>query len=223
MPNSNDKKPRPQSNLLLWGSIAGAAALLLLCCCGVGGVGTYFAVNRGGGVPGFTVAKVDADNVENTRAWAEKTVARLKEIDAKGNKAATDAEVAKAEKELKDALLNKKVRWSLAINGIQDDREVVLEQFFGKDIGKVKTDFEAEKPRRKLYMRVYVEEDADGVFLDTDIPRSEARKKNRYTLIRKVIEVNIRQHDENWISPDRWNNCVDILDTFCVDIILKRE
>src|SRR5262245_19989031 len=65
-----------------------------------------------GGFPGFVAARLDLDNVENMRAWAETAVARLKELEAKGNRAATDAEVAKLEKEMRDALQEKTIRWS---------------------------------------------------------------------------------------------------------------
>ena len=61
--------------------------------------------------PGFTAARLDPDNVENTRAWAEKAVARLKELEAKGDRKATDAEVARLEKEMRAALQDKKIRW----------------------------------------------------------------------------------------------------------------
>src|SRR5882724_7945217 len=112
MPQDADGKPAKKSNTVLLVSIIGGVCVLLTCCCGTG-VGTWFFFFRTGaagdlGVPGLTAANLDANNLENTRAWAEKTAAKLKAIDAKGNRAATDTEVAKIEKEMRDALVGKK-------------------------------------------------------------------------------------------------------------------
>ena len=144
-------------------------------------------------------------------------------MDAKGKRAATDTEVAKIEKEMRDALVGKKIRWSLAIAGVRDDGEVDLEQFYGNEDGKVAEGPDAGKRRRKLYLRVYLEAERDAVRVDDEIPRAKASKGSRFTLERKVIEVNIRQRDANWSSPDRYTNTVDVLDTFCVDIIVQRQ
>jgi hypothetical protein len=176
-----------------------------------------------GVVPVFAAAKLDPDNVENTRAWAEKAVARLKELEAKGNRGATDAEVAKLEKEMRDALQDKKIRWALVIDGVRQDGEVDLEQFFGKDDGKIPDGEEAGKRRRKLYFRIYLDGDGDEVRIGNEIDQQQAVKGNRFTLQRQVIEVNIRQRDTNWRSRNRWTDVVDVLDTFCVDIIVKRK
>jgi hypothetical protein len=176
-----------------------------------------------GAVFGLTAARLDPDNVQNTRAWAEKAVARLKELEAKGNRAAADAEVARLEKEMQGSLQDKKIRWSLVINGVRKDGEVDLEQFFGKDDGKVPDGKEAGKPRRKLYLRIYLDADGDEVRIGNEITRDQAVKGTRFTLKRQVIEANIRQRDTNWRSHNRWTDVVDVLDTFCVDIIVKRK
>jgi hypothetical protein len=173
--------------------------------------------------PGFTAAKLDPDNVENTRAWAEKAVARLKELEAKGDRKATDAEVARLEKEMRDALQDKKIRWALVIDGARKDGEVDLAQFFGNDDGKIPDGKEAGKKRRKLYMRVYLAADGDEVRIGDEIDAQQAMKGNTFTLERQVIETNIRQRDTNWRSRNLWTDVVDVLDTFCVDIIVKRK
>jgi len=176
-----------------------------------------------GAVPGFTAARLDPDNVENTRAWAEQAVARLKGLDAKGDRAATDAAVAKLEKELRDALQDKKVRWSLVIDGVRQDGEVDLEQFFGHDDSKVADGPEAGKRRRKLYLRIYLDAAGDEVRVGDEVKQEQAGKGNRFTLQRQVVEVGIRQRDTNWRSHNRWTDVVDVLDTFCVDLIVKRK
>jgi hypothetical protein len=224
MSNEPNSTPPKKSNAVLLISILIGVPVLLTCCCSVG-VGGWWVFFRSGalGVPGFSAAKLDTGNVENTRAWAEKSVARLKELEAKGNRAATDAEVAKLEKEMRDALEGKQIRWSLVIEGVRDDGEVNLAQFFGKDDGRFKDGEDAGKKRRKLYMRIYLEGGGDEVRIGDEINRSQAAKGSRFTLQRKVIEVNIRQRDENWSSHNTWTDTVEVLDTFCVDIIVKRE
>lgn len=172
---------------------------------------------------GFTAARLDLNNVENTRAWAEKAVARLKELEAKGDRKATDAEVAKLEKEMRDALQDKKIRWALVIDGVRKDGEVDLAQFFGKDDGKVTEGAEVGKLRRKLYFRIYLDADGDEVRIGGEITKDQAVKGSRFPLARTVIETNIRQRDTNWSSRNRWTDVVDVLDTFCVDIIVKRK
>jgi hypothetical protein len=173
--------------------------------------------------PGFTVARLDPGNVENTRAWAEEAVAHLKELEAKGNRAATDAEVARLEKEMRDALQDKKLRWALVIDGVRQDGEVDLEQFFGKDDGKISDGKEAGKRRRRLTMRIYLDAGGDEVRIGDEITKEQAVKGSRFPLERQVIETNIRQRDTNWSSHNRWTGVVDVLDTFCVDIIVKRK
>ena len=173
-------------------------------------------------IPGVAGARLDADNVENTRAWAEKAVARLKELEAKGA-AAADAEVARLEKEMSDALEGKTIRWALAIDGVRPDGEVDLEQFFGKDDGKVTEGNEAGKLRHKLYFRIYLDAEPDAVRIGGEITREKARKGKRFTLERQVIETNIRKRDTNWSSRNRWTDVVDVLDTFCIDVIVKRK
>lgn len=172
--------------------------------------------------PGFTIPRLELDNVENTRAWAEQAVTRLKALEANGDRSATDAEVAKIEKELHAALQDKEVRWSLVISGVRQDGEVDLEQFYGAGDGKVQGGGDAGKPRRKLYFRIYLDADGDEVRVGDEIGQPEASKGNRFTLRRKVIETNIRQRDTNWSSPNRWTGVVDVLDTFCMDVIVKR-
>jgi hypothetical protein len=173
--------------------------------------------------PGFTAARLDPDSVENTRAWAEKAIARLKELEAKGDRKATDAEVAGLEKEMRAALQDKKIRWALVIDGARKDGEVDLAQFFGHDNGKIPDGKEAGKKRRKLYMRIYLDADRDEVRIGDEIDKEQAMKGNSFTLQRQVIETNIRQRDTNWRSRNLWTDVVDVLDTFCVDIIVKRK
>jgi hypothetical protein len=172
-------------------------------------------------VPVFTAATLDPNNLENTRSWAEKSVARLKELEAKGNRAASDAMVGELDKEMHDALVGKKVRWMFVINGVQDDGEVDLEQFFGHDDGKVVDGPETGQRRRKLYLRIYLDAGGDEVRVGDEINQSQATKGSQFTLQRTVVEATIRR-DNNWTSPNRWTNVVDRLDTFCVDIIVKR-
>jgi hypothetical protein len=220
--DNSDKPAKKSSNVVLV-SIVGGVVVLSTCCCGVG-IGTWYSFFRTGGlgVPGVTVARLDTNNFENTRAWAEKTVAKLKDLDAKGNRAATDAEVAKIEKEMRDAIVGKEIHWSMIIAGVRDDGEVDLEQFHGKDDGKVPEGPDAGKPRRKLYFRVYLEAEVDAVRVGNEITREQARKGSPFPLERKVIEANIRQRDSNWSSRNRYTNSVERLDTFCVDIIVQR-
>jgi hypothetical protein len=124
---------------------------------------------------------------------------------------------------MRDALQDKNVGWSLVIDGVRKDGEVDLEQFFGTDDGKVSDGPEAGKRRRKLYLRIYLDADGDAVRVGDEIKEQQAVKGNRFTLQRQVIEVNIRQRDTNWRSHNRWTDVVDFLDTFCVDIIVKRK
>jgi hypothetical protein len=224
MANEPSNMPGKQPSPTVLIAIVAAVVLLLTCCC-CGGGGAWMAFFRSGSisVPGLTTARLDPSNVENTRAWAEKAVARLKDLEAKGNRAATDAEVARLEKEMRDALLDKKVRWSLVISGVRNDGEVDLDQFFGKDDGKVPDGRDAGKRRRRLYMRIYLAEDGDEVRVGDEINQFQAAKGKSLTLQRRVIEVNIRQRDTNWSAYHQWTGVVDVLDTFCVDIIVKRR
>src|ERR1043166_2722235 len=161
MPKDANDKSTKKSNTTLILAIIGGVAVLSTCCCGAG-VGSWFFYFRTGaaGVPGLSgpaVARLDANNLENTRAWAEKTVAKLKDIDGKGNRAITDAEVAKVEKEMRDAMVGKKIRWSMIIAGVREEGEVDFAQFHGNDDGKIANGPDAGKPRRKLYLRLYFE------------------------------------------------------------------
>ena len=78
MPHDADSKPAKKSNTVLLVSALVGIPVLLTCCCGTG-IGTLFFFFRSGvpGVPGLSGAKLDSDNLENRRAWAEKTVKRL--------------------------------------------------------------------------------------------------------------------------------------------------
>jgi hypothetical protein len=178
MANEPSNMPGKQPSPAVLISIVVAATVLLTCCC-CGGGGAWLVFFRSGSisVPGLTTARLDPNNVENTRAWAEKAVARLKELEAKGNRAATDAEVARLEKEMRDALLDKKVRWSLVISGVRNDGEVDLDQFFGKDDGKVPDGRDAGKRRRRLYMRIYLAEDGDEVRIGDEINQFQAARE----------------------------------------------
>jgi hypothetical protein len=206
------KAAKGNSGVVLLISILGGALLLLSCCC-AGGVAGWYVFFQSGTI--LSVAKLDPDNVQNTRAWAEKTVARLKEIEAKGDQAATDREVVKLEKEMQAALVGKKTRWALVVYGVKNGNEADLEQFFGNDDG-----FEGGRKRRKLYFRIYYAEDGDEVLVGEFNPQQA--KGSRFTLQRTIIEANIRKRDTNWKMPNS-NNGVDVLDTFCVDIIVKRQ
>jgi len=117
--------PRRKQTPILWIAILVAVPLLFLCCGGVGVVALVVA-NRaretavGDSIlPSFTVERIDPDNLENTRAWAESTVKRLKEVESKGNDAATKEEMRKVEQKLKDSLLKKRVRWTFSVYGIE--------------------------------------------------------------------------------------------------------
>ncbi len=222
MPAESNKTPPKKANTVVLISILATVPARLSCCCGAG-VGTWYAFFRSSTVPGFAAARLDPDNIENTRAWAEKSVVRLKELEAKGNRAATDAEVAKLEQEMRDALQDKKIRWALVINGVRKDGEVDLEQFFGQDDGKVADGPDAGIRQRRLYLRVYLDAEGDAVRIGDEIKPNRANKGSRFTLQRTVIEANIRQRDKNWSSHNRWTDAVDRLDTFCVDIIVKRK
>jgi hypothetical protein len=212
---------------LLWVLILVPIPVALLCC--VGGVGIYFAFNwsGAGAAPSFTAAKIDPNNLGNTRAWSANTVKRLKEVEAKGNDAATKAEIKKVEQSLKDGLLNKKVHWAFSVNGMQHDAEVDVEQFFGTDDGRAPPPAGPQfngKPFRKLYFRVFFGKEGDGIMVDTDVSRAQAkllRKGSMQAIDRRVIEVRI-DHNDKWVGTNPWDDRIDVLDTFCITIVVAR-
>lgn len=228
-----DVAPRHKPNTILWIALLLAVPILFLCCGGVGVIALVIA-NRasdpsgGGIVPSFTVERPDPDNLENTRAWAESTVKRLKEVEAKDNEAATKEEMRKVEQQLKDTLLNKRVRWTFAFLGIHPGgHEICVEQFFGPDGGPFRGDDPrfAGKSTRKLYFRVYFNDESDGVFIGTDVSREKAQRMlpgDKQVVTARVVEVMLRRHD-NWLMPNKWTNGVDVLDDFCITLVIKRS
>jgi hypothetical protein len=224
--------PRRTQSPILWIALLLAVSLFFLCCGGVSVV-TYFVVNRvtdsaGGLLPSITIERPDPDNLENTRAWAASTVKRLKEIESKGDDAATKKEIGKVEQKLKDAFLGKKVRWSFPFIGLhKNGKEVNVDTFFGPDGGPFRGDDPrwAGKTTRKLYFRVFFGNENDGVLIGRDISREQAnrlRKGDPLAVKEKVTEVLLQHHDKWWL-PNNPSGGVDVLDDFCITLTLERS
>src|SRR4051794_3034849 len=166
------KPPRkpPKSNAVLFIILGSVAALVLLSCVGVGG---YFLLRKGSGpslgLPGR--AALDPNDVGNTSAWAKDAVERLK---------AGKADAAGVEKEVKDSLLGKQVRWSFPVEAV-DEGEVKIDTFFGYPAGKYEgADPKLKgKPLRRVYLRVYFEDDKDGVKVGDEVSQAEAARLNK--------------------------------------------
>ena len=225
MPESAKGSPDKKSLWIVLVVVVLGVPLLFLCCGGIG-IAIYFFFPGGRGVPGFTTARIDPNNIQNTRAWAEATVKRLKELDAKGDQVAVQAEMLKAEDALRAALLNKKVHWAFEVNGVEDNK-VDVETFFGIRAGNAPPPDDPQlkgKPVQKLYLRVFFHEREDGLLVGRDFSPEQAkalRKGTTQTLDRTVTTVEVRGHD-GWFSRNPWTDSVDVQDAFCVDIILTR-
>jgi hypothetical protein len=213
--------------------------LLAVVCLGGVAVGLYFATKRGGNdpagdAPGGPVARppeapgraaLDPESVDNTRAWAAEAVKRLKAAEA-GGPAAAKSEVARTEKDLRERLLGKRVRWAFAVQAV-DEGELKLETFFGTDAGSFQGDDPKLKgrPMRRLYFRVYLNADEDNVKVGDEVKAAEAqrlRNGGQFTVNRTVTEVTVDVHDK-WFMPDGYSNVVDVLEPYCVTVVLSRK
>jgi hypothetical protein len=219
MPTSRER-PAGKSHFLWW--IVGGSVLVVGCfgVCLCAGFFFWWKSSAGDG-PGFSRAAIDADNVENTRAWAADTVKRLKE----SSNSAT--EVSRVEKELKDALLGKKVRWTFPVEAV-DEGEVKLDTFFGAagepfrgDDPKLKG-----KPTRRVYLRVYLAADKDNVKVGDEATEVQAKllqKGSKWTVSRTVTEVSVEKGDDPWFFASAYSGVVDVLDAYCITIVLERK
>jgi hypothetical protein len=216
MPTSR-KRPARKSHLLLWIVLGSALGVGCLAICLSAGVFVWWRSSAADG-PGFSRAALDTENVENTRAWVADAVKRLKESDGRG------ADV--VEKELKDALLSKKVRWTFPVEAV-DEGELKLDTFFGTpgepfggDDLKLKG-----KPTRRVYLRVYLEADKDNVKVGDEVTAVQARllgKGSKWTVSRTVTEVSVEKGGP-WFSASAYTDVVDVLDAYCVTLVLERK
>jgi hypothetical protein len=220
------------SNTIVWivlGSLAG------LCLCVALGVGLVLLLKSSGSTSPSPLANLlggggavlDPNNVENTRAWAAEAVSRLKEAEASKNEAKTSAELVRVEKELKDGLLGKQVRWTFPVEAV-DEGEVKLETFFGTSAGEFRGDDPKLKgrPLRRLYLRVYFDAEKDGVKVGDEVTPQEAsrlRKGSFQTVTRTVIEATVTKKQDQWVSTSAYSDVVDVLEPFCVTIVLARR
>ncbi len=221
------RKPK-KSNAPLW---------IVLGCVGAIGasIGIYFMVKGSGKssssgkpsstdeVPGFVRAGIDTSNVENTRAWASAAVKQLKDADARK----TDAEMRRVEKELKDALLGKKIRWSFPVEAVTEN-EVKLDTFFGTKAGTFAGDDPQLKgrPLRKLYFRAYIGSEKDEVKIGDEVSATEAKrlhKGDQWTLTRTVTEVTVEKVNKQWLSVSSYTDVVDEMDAYCITLIMERK
>jgi hypothetical protein len=227
MPKRYRKRDKQQSTLILW---------IILAVVGVGGgsVGIYFLVKGSGKKtsateepPGLGLAVLDQDNVANTRSWAADQVKRLKDVAARKNDAALKDEISRVENELKSSLLGKKVRWAFPVAAVVDG-EVKLDTFFGIEAGRFPGDDPGlgGRPMRRLYFRAYFDGDNDVVHVGNDVSADEARrlrKGNTLTIVRTVTEVMLTQHDEKWVSTSAYSKVVDVMEPYCITVVLSRK
>jgi hypothetical protein len=221
MPNPPRRRPAPKSNALVWIVLGSLAALFVLG--GVVSVGAYFLLRGPGktnplGLPGSGRAALDANSVENTSVWAEDAVKKLKDGGGK------DAD--RVEKELKDALLGKQVRWTFAVEAV-DEGEVNIDSFFGTAAGK----YQGEdpklngKPLRRLHLRVYFTGEDGPVVVGKDVTELEAaglRQGSKVTVVRTVSEITVDKNDP-WFSGSPYTGIVDALEPYCVRITVARK
>jgi hypothetical protein len=217
MPNPPRRRPAPKSNALVWIVLGSLAALFVLG--GVVSVGAYFLL-RGRttslGLPAR--AALDPNSAENTSAWAADAMKKLKDGGGK------DAD--RVEKELKDALLGKQVRWTFAVEAV-DEGEVKIDSFFGTAAGK----FQGEdpklngKPLRRLHLRVYFTGEDGPVVVGKDVTALEAaglRQGSKVTVVRTVSEITVDKNDP-WFSGSPYTGIVDVLEPYCVRITVARK
>jgi hypothetical protein len=221
MPNPPRKRPAPKSNAVLWIVVISLAAVVVLG--GAVSVGAYFLLRGSGktpslGLPGSGRAALDTNSVENMSAWAADAVKRLKDADGK--------DAGRVEKELKDALLGKQVRWAFPVEAV-DEGEVKLDSFFGTKAGPFRSDDPKlnGKPSRRLHLRVFFAAEKDGVKVGDEVTAAEAeRLKNggKCAVVRTVAEVELTKHDP-WSSQSPYTGIVDALEPYCVTITLVRK
>jgi hypothetical protein len=163
-------------------------------------------------------AVIDPDSVENTAAWASAAVSRLK----------AGGDAARVEKELKDALLGKQVRWTFPVEAV-DEGEVKLDTFSGTPDGTFKGDDPKYngRPQRRLYFRVYLGDESDAVKVGGEVTQAQGaglRKGSPWTLARTVTEATVtRRGEDNWMSASAYSDVIDVLEPFCVTLVVVRK
>jgi hypothetical protein len=214
----NNRRAEP-SFPTFWVLVALGAVVLLVGL----GIGIYI-LSRGSELPavsGAARAVIDPNDAENTAAWAAAAVGRIKDA---GDKA--DAEAARVEKELKDALLGKQVRWTFPGEAV-DDGEVKLDSFFGTAAGKYAGDDPQlrGKPLRQLHLRVFFADGDSAVQVGKDVSALEAaglRQGSKCAVVRTVTEITVDRHDP-WVSASPYTGVVDVMEPYCVTIIVARK
>jgi hypothetical protein len=205
-------RPPAKSHLVLW-IVLGSVAFVGLC------VGAFFALKRSG--PSLlSGAGPDTASVENTRAWAAAAVERIKAAESSGG---ADAEIARVEKQAKDALVGKQVRWTFPVEAV-DEGEVKIDTFFGTRVGEHKGPDPGlkGKPLRRVYFRVYFKE---GVMVGDEVSEADAARLkpgDKWTVTRTVTSIEVRKHDP-WFMQSFYTKVVDDLEPFCVDIHVERK
>ena len=170
----------------------------------------------GGDAPGR--AAIDPNSIENTRAWSAAAVERL------GSGATTPERV---EKELKDGLVGRQVKWAFPVEAV-DEGEVKVDSFFGTDGGPFKgegAEFKG-RPTRKLYLRVYFDAEKDGILVGRDVTNEEAarlHKGGKQAVTRTVVEATVTKSDGTWVCPSKYSKVLDVLDAYCVTIVVARK
>lgn len=225
MPTPSRHRPVAKSNAVLW-IVLGSLAALGLC------IGAYFLLREPGktpspDLPGSGRAALDPNDVESTRAWAAEAVKSLKAAESAKNGARTDAEIARVEKELKDALLGKQVRWAFPVAAV-DGGEVKLDSFFGTKAGQFRSDDPKlnGKPMRRLHFRVFFEAEKDAVMVGDEVTQAQAgqlKKGSKVTVARTVTEITLTKHDDKWVSSSSYSDVVDVLEPYCVTVVVERK
>ena len=213
MPPPSRRRPPAKSHTVLW-IVLGCVALVGLC------VGAFFVL-KGSGVsslPGFGPS-LDPSSVENTSAWAAAAVKRLN--DAGKDEAKVDAEIARIEKQVKDSLVGKEVRWTFMVEAV-DEGELKLDTFFGPRVGEYhgRDPGLQGKPLRRLHFRVYLGE--RNVEVGGEVGHADAlllKQGDKWTLVRTVTKVEVRKHDP-WFSESPYTGIVDELEPYCIDITI---
>jgi hypothetical protein len=187
-----------------------------LICLALAGCGSSKSTDPGKNGPGR--AAPDPGSVENTRAWAADAVERLR------SRSTTPEEV---EQELKDALVGKQARWTFPVVTVEDG-EVKVDSFFGPPGEPFKGEG-AElngRPTRRLYLRIYFDAEKDGIMVGRDITNEEARrvqKGDRQAVTRTVIEASVTKSDGTWVSASKYSQVLDVLDAYCITIVVARK